>query len=236
MSFSGYVLPNYSVILVEGLRKPGYERFLQDFLQFLLPQCIIVPPEWSCPDGVEMIETRCDLHVFKKTPLLVPPTDFVVFSTRIRETQLQHLAVKEHVGVFLESLVGHKIVLLGDKEVETVGEKESHILSFDNVYRLARAKLGKYIVLDRTVKSCADSPDLKMLKEDMEIISAARFVVTIGYGGNFVMNMVYARQSVCWTSTHDQWVESVLKKNREKTVIASQHHHLLANWIRTHKS
>jgi hypothetical protein len=127
-----------------------------------------------------------------KIPNKLKGIEYIVLMTKVRlyKKDLYAKAVKMGLWKKLSALSKrYKIVILGEKQIEYNAE---YMNQLDNVYTIYD-DIIKYIpkenIIDLSMPAWGKSaPSLSRLKKDMTIIAGAKYSISIGVGGNFVMS------------------------------------------------
>ena len=114
--------------------------------------------------------------------------EYVVLTTKVRS--LDKLPFFQRSPEFWNALKTHKVVILGEREVEQ--RKEYLVPQLKNqvfgIYDQAIYNLRRELLVDRTIPALGNSVStLKQIQQDCLIMRDAKAVICLGNGGNQVM-------------------------------------------------
>jgi hypothetical protein len=143
-----------------------------------------------------IIPTKPELgHILCKGTPLNLGEEYVVLTTKIRSMPRRCWNAKELWDTIRQISVKYKIVVLGEKIVEMNADHLS--LGADNIYGIYQDILSNIPndrIVDLTFPSLGiTSPILSRVQQDCLIMQDAKFVITLGIGGNFTMANAVAK-------------------------------------------
>jgi hypothetical protein len=147
----------------------------------------------------------------KLIDLELPPIstdEYIVITTKVRGLPLYNLYIKIYKKQILETLKKcskkYKIVIIGDRglptsiEYKTIGNQRVYCIYNDLINELPQDR-----ILDLTVNDTyIDVPDITKLIQDCTYMNKAKAVITIGYGGNFILAL--AASTTCISFVGDR--------------------------------
>jgi hypothetical protein len=144
--------------------------------------------------------------------------EYIVLTTKIRylKRAIFNSVAPELWPVLRELSKKYKLVVLGERVVERnkdyINWTEEEIYG---IYPEIMANLDTSNLLDLTVPALGESaPDLKQIMQDCLIMNEAKFVVTLGVGGNFCMSTSTAKMAIGYRTDGIEFTD-VIFNNRE---------------------
>jgi len=148
-------------------------------------------------DDLNIIPQKPELSVYK--PLLCKGNslnleeEYIVITTKLRyfDKSIFYKLSSQLWGTLKELSKKYKIVVLGERVVEMCQDYLDHGANqIYGIYEQIIANLPNDRILDLTVPALGiTSPTLSQIQQDCLIMSEAKFVITLGIGGNFCMAM-----------------------------------------------
>lgn len=138
----------------------------------------------------DIIVTPSLYHMCQGEPLNIG--EYVVITTKVRVLS-KHVLIPL-INQLWETLnlidSKYKIVILGEKEVESNKEYINQTETTYSIYNNIINGLNKDRIVDLTIPALGVTiPDMKQIKQDMLIMKNAKFVIVLGVGGNFCMSV-----------------------------------------------
>jgi hypothetical protein len=190
---------NRSIIGSVG-RSLEYNQFLDDIGQLFFSQ----PPYVLCDEPFpyrEGLRVYTDFAIKPQKPelghLLCKGTPlnldcpYIVMTTKLRYFERDHFnGISPQLWSSVRDLATtHKIVVLGEREVEMNGEYQVHTdKHIYSIYNDIKNNVPADRLVDLTFPALGiTSPKLSQVQQDCLIMRDARLVITLGVGGNFCM-------------------------------------------------
>lgn len=124
--------------------------------------------------------------------------EYIVVTTKIRGLKTFSNKWKEYFKVLNELSEKYKIVVVGEKDYDlntSIYEK----VHYFHCYYNELMKNIKNNIIDLTVDGGSIFiPDLEQIKKDCTIMNRAKYVITVGFGGNFILGISVANRMVNW--------------------------------------
>lgn len=199
LSFDNNILSLY--------RNNDYRRFLYEIgeLFFSEPPFKLIapgqmyklrwPPDFQKDYGVRMIIPKLK-HLLCKGTLLNLGREYMVFTTKIRYVPRHQYNrhFDQHFWHLIRQLSEkYKVVVMGERAIEMNREYSERGNGSDNIYSIYN-DIMKNIPLDRVLDLTIPAlgittPNLSQIQQDCLIMSEAKFVVSIGIGGNVLLSV-----------------------------------------------
>lgn len=128
-------------------------------------------------------------HLLCKGQPLDVEEEYIVLTTKIRYLSREGFNGPQLWDIIRQLSQKHKIVVLGEKQVEMNGEylidTSRYVYS---IYPDIIANVPADRLIDLTISSLGiTSPVLSQIQQDCLIMNKAKFIITLGIGGNFCM-------------------------------------------------
>jgi len=179
---------------------PKYYQFLNEFgsmlfttTPYVFSRCLQFPP-MNLHDGAHSIKTlnlvarKPDLdHILCQGSSLNLGEEYIVITTKIRGIERREFFAQSiHMWRALRELSKkYKIVILGERTVETSKEYGNNRNIIYGIYEQIIANLPQDRVVDLTVPALGITvPNIDSIKQDCLIMKQAKFVITLAVGGN----------------------------------------------------
>jgi hypothetical protein len=124
---------------------------------------------------------------------------YIVLTTKARQFDrgIFNQCSKQFWDTLLNLSKKYKIVILGEREVEMRKEYHGDINSFFGLYNDIISLIPKNRLIDLTVPALGETvSNLKQIQQDCLIMKEAKFVITLGVGGNFCMATAVADMAI----------------------------------------
>ena len=176
------------------------------------------------PQKPELAHLLC-----KGTPLNLDQ-EYIVITTKVRQLpQAKFAPLSIQLWRVLKQLTNkYKLVILGERKVEMRKEyaiyaKKKEIFGiYDNIM----VNIPNDRILDLTVPALGETvSDLAQVQQDCLIMNQAKFVITIGIGGNFCMATSVAKMAIGYRQDTLQFTDRIFTKEYPNAIITK-------NWIR----
>jgi hypothetical protein len=137
-----------------------------------------------------LIPQKPNIDSLCKGALLSLDEEYIVITTHVRYIPKQHLyTLLPQLLMKLKELSNkYKIVIMGERAIEE-GHEYSHQENINNVYSIYKqivSGINSERIIDLTIPfSGLTAPDIKKLQQDCLLMQEAKFVITLGVGGNF---------------------------------------------------
>lgn len=152
------------------------------------------------------------------TPLNIGE-EYVVVTTKARSLDMNRFRSRSNQFIFeLKRLSQkYKIVILGEKIVEMRKEYkfEEHQNRIFSIYDAIVNNISPDRICDLTVPSLGNTAyNLQSIQQDCLIMRDAKFVITFGCGGNFIMSLASSKLSIGYREDDFAW-NNILFENKE---------------------
>lgn len=168
------------------------------------------------PHKIEMAHLLC-----KGTPLNVGE-EYIVVTTKVRQI-LRRPFLPQSIKLWevLSKLSKkYKIVILGERVVEMRKEYGPYNGGVFGIYDELIANLPADRVLDLTVPALGETvSDLSQIQQDCLIMNQAKFVVTLGVGGNFCMSTSVARMAIGYRTDNLDFANKVYSREYPNAIV-----------------
>jgi sugar O-acyltransferase (sialic acid O-acetyltransferase NeuD family) len=119
--------------------------------------------------------------------------NYIVFTTKIRSSDKSLFNILSEFKTFCEtSKFNVPIVIIGERKL--LDNYEVLVHPFRCIYDILILLKKNNNVIDLTEETLNNNPNFDSFIRDINIISYASEVISIGYGGNFCMNMFFGKQ------------------------------------------
>lgn len=145
--------------------------------------------------------------------------EYIVITTKARSVdmkKLRSLSV-QFIAQIKRLSQKYKIVLLGEKVVELRKEYrfEEHHDRIFSIYDTVVNNIPQDRLLDLTVPSLGNTAyNLKHIQQDCVFMRDAKFVITFGCGGNYMLSLASSKMSIGWRDDDFGW-SNVLFEGKE---------------------
>lgn len=196
---------------------PKYWKFLDDLgtLLFSEPPYVFThdknPPIHTMNTirslGITPRKPNLD-HLLCKGQSLNVGQEYIVLTTKARVfDRIKFLPQSVQLWATLKKLSEkYKIVILGEREVEQSKEYAPNKNTIFGIYEQIIANLPADRIIDLTIPALGiTAPELTKIQQDCVIMKEAKFVITLGIGGNFwlavsVANTIGYRTDTDWVT------------------------------------
>ena len=157
--------------------------------------------------------------------------EYIVITTKVRYVAKSNFQC--HSVEFwntIQSLSSkYKIVVIGEREVETNDEYAIHTSQhIYSIYNDIINNVPNYRVVDLTIPALGiSSPNLTQLQQDCLIMKEAKFVITFGVGGNFCLSTAVANMAIGWRTDNLNFFDLVYGKEYPDAIITKKWDHFL---------
>lgn len=93
----------------------------------------------------------------------------------------------------------YKIIIMGERYVENNVEVRQHKIV--SLYEILMSMKNNNDILDLTHNILYDNDDFELFVNEIEIMNKARFNITFGWGGSFVITNAFSRNNICYVSS-----------------------------------
>src|SRR5208282_2230500 len=145
--------------------------------------------------------------------------EYIVITTKIRHIDKSIFYPKsiELWSILKQLSEKYKIVILGEREVEKRKEYEWAGLKngIFGIYEQIISNIPENRVHNLTVQSLGNTPsNIRQVQQDCLIMKEAKFVITLGIGGNFCMSTAVANMAIGWRQD-DMWITDMTFNEKE---------------------
>lgn len=217
-----YVTHHPSIVAREKNNSPEYWKFLHEIgaLFFSEPPYIYNQGQHDFSDTYGLWKTfKIPPRILQlksylcKGPTLNLDQEYIVLTTKIRHIDRPSLnKIIPDFWRVLNKLSGkYKIVIMGEREVEM---QHDYLIHGPNqiygIYNEMKQNLNPDNVIDLSVPALGiTNSTLSKIQRDCLIMEQAKFIVTLGIGGNFVMGMAIANL-IGYRMDNDQTTDAIL--------------------------
>lgn len=145
--------------------------------------------------------------------------EYIVVTTKARSIdmiQFNSILAQTFVNELVRLARKYKIVILGEKIVEMRKEYrfEEHQNRIFSIYTRIMNSVPSDRIHDLTVPSLGNTAyNLKNIQQDCMVMKDAKFVVTFGCGGNFIMSLASSKLTIGYREDNFEW-NRVLFENK----------------------
>jgi hypothetical protein len=147
--------------------------------------------------------------------------EYIVITTKARQLNKSIFFSKSPQlwNVLYKLSQKYKIVILGERLVEIRKEYGDGAAVF-SIYEQIIVNLPNDRILDLTVPALGETvADLKDIRQDCLIMKEAKFVITLGVGGNFCMSTASSNMSVGFRTDDLEFTNAIYKKEYPNAII-----------------
>lgn len=207
-------------------KKKLWDKYLDDIgvLFFSEPPYVLDSRELPFYDSGDFIRVfgltykKAEMaHLLCKGTSLNLGEEYIVITTKARQlTKSSFFGPSIQLWDVLRKLSQkYKIVVLGERVVEMRKEYDSLRDQIFGIYEQIIANLPPDRILDLTVPALGETvSDLSQIMQDCLIMNEAKFVVTLGVGGNFCMSTAVAKMAIGFRNDNLPMTNSIFQ-NRE---------------------
>lgn len=175
-------------------------------------------PRFSCMDNIyqDIIvsdESKYSIKTYSDELCIgdpLPISDYIVISTKVRGAPLLNdfdtFYKKQFIDTLLKLCDKYKIVILGEREIlnnveyRHIGPQRIYCIYND----LIKVLLNTGQVIDMTISGNeASMPSLKKIQQDCLIMNNAKNVISMGFGGNFILTLASAKAITSFVGEED---------------------------------
>jgi hypothetical protein len=171
------------------------------------------------PQKIEMAHLLC-----KGSPLNLGE-EYIVITTKLRQVE-KNIFYPHSIELWktIRKLSSkYKIVILGERTVEMRKEYSSIQSSVFGIYEQLIANLPKERIVDLTVPALGETvSDLKQIQQDCLIMNEAKFVITLGIGGNSCMAHAVANMSIGFRADNSTFADAVFHNKEYPNAIVTK--------------
>ena len=206
---------SYNETVIRDYRDETYRQFLQELGELLFTSH---PYHFDHADHpfmdnsgnifkeLKIVPKKSDLKeiLCKGEPLNISE-EYVIITTKVRAVSREMFAQNEEKlwDALKEVSNKYKIVIMGERNVEISKEYEGIQNFVYCIYDKIVANISADRIIDLSVPALGISvPNLAKIKQDCLIMNKARYVITIGIGGNFVLSAAVAN-TIGFKSDHE---------------------------------
>lgn len=208
------ITPNNRIIDQYKNGDKNFKNFIYSFMKIMFsdkPYSVKqnqAYPRFSCMDNIYQNiiisdESKYSIKTYSKELCVGEPlqiSDYIVISTKVRGAPLLNdfniFYRKQYLDALLRLCDKYKIVILGERDVldnveyRSIGPQRIYCIYND----LMQVLLNTGQVIDMTISGNeASIPTLKKLQQDCLIMNNAKNVISLGFGGNFILTLASAK-------------------------------------------
>ena len=168
------------------------------------------------PQKINMVNLLC-----KGTPLNLSE-EYIVITTKVREMEKGFFTCHSaSLWTTLRVLSSkYKIVILGERVVEMRKEYITCSNSVFGIYEQIISNLPSERILDLTLPALGETvSSLAQVQQDCLIMNGAKFVITIGLGGNSCMAHSCAKMAIGFRSDNLPYAEQLFSKEYPDLIV-----------------
>lgn len=233
LSFDNYFLSEY--------RNNGYISFLNEIgaLFFSEPPYQLVsnqnwtrrwPPEFQRDYRINMVIPQLQGLLCKGT-LLNLGEEYIVMTTKVRDLEKSHYQqdIAPQLWPIMKRLSNkYKVIIMGERCVEMSKEYNEHgTHKIYSIYEDIISNIPQHRALDLSIPALGITvPNLKRLQQDCLIMNEAKFVCSIGIGGNVILSVATAntinyrtdntKEANILFGDNKEYGKSIVTKNRQE--------------------
>lgn len=134
--------------------------------------------------------------------------EYIVITTKMRQFPISYFEqIKDRLTPVLQNLAKkHKIVILGEREVEMTKEYTNSVNKGQvfGIYKYLINILPKENLIDLSIPSLGNTVStFSQFQQDCLIMKEAKYVITFGHGGNFWMSVGVAQQTISFRAENN---------------------------------
>lgn len=151
-------------------------------------------------------------HLLCKGNSLILGSEYIVITTKIRGLKTANiLPLSIQLWKVLRKLSEkYLIVIMGEKEIEMSGEYISQRALISCMYEQIVSNIPNDRIVDLTVPALGiTTPNLSKIQQDCLIMKEAKFVLTLGIGGNVWLSAAVAPKTIGYREDGD-WMTDLL--------------------------
>lgn len=157
--------------------------------------------------------------------------EYIVITTKlryVRKTTFLPLSI-DLWRVLKELSKKYKIVVLGEREVEMRKEYLSSSDSIFGIYEQIIANLPADRTVDLTLPALGETvSDLKQIQQDCLIMNEAKFVITLGVGGNSCMAHSTAKMAIGFRDDNLEFANIVFSKEYPNAIVTKNWNYFIS--------
>lgn len=192
-----------------GAKKQLWDKYLNDLgkLFFSESPYVLIPHPTVYGGDIGILVQRLQMQPLKpsmsqflcKGTSLQLDEEYIVITTKIRHLpkSIFYPRAGELWRVLNQLSKKYKIVILGERVVEMRKEYDSIAHEVFGLYEQIISNIPAERIVDLTVPALGETvSDLKQIQQDCLIMNEAKFVITLGVGGNFCMATSTAKMAI----------------------------------------
>lgn len=157
---------------------------------------------------------------------------YIVITTKVREISKGNfypLSINLW-STLAELSKKYKIVILGEREVEMRKEYEASNNSIFGIYEQIVSNVPSERVLDLTVPALGETvSNLAKIQQDCLIMKQARFVITLGIGGNFCMATAVSDMVIGFRADSHWLADTVFNREYPNAIVTKDWSYFINN-------
>lgn len=184
---------------------------------------VLIPKLGIMPHKAEMGHLLC-----KGTPLDIG--EYIVITTKVRWAHRRTINpwINEFWNIMRSLATKYKIVILGERIVEMRKEYGTDTDDIFSIYNEILHNIPADRILDLTLPALGETvSDLTQIQQDCLIMRDAKFVVTMGVGGNFCMSTSVGKMSIGFRSDRLIFTDRVFGREYPNAIITKNYMHFL---------
>lgn len=227
-------------------KKQLWDQFLHEMGQlfFGMPPYVLVdsPGKWG-GDSFDILVNKLGMHPQKidlayllcKGNSLNLGEEYIVITTKVRQVERNFFYPRsaELWKVLRRLSSKYKVVILGERVVEMRKEYNASVVF--GIYEQIISNLPADRVIDLTVPALGETvSNLKQVQQDCLIMNEAKFVITVGIGGNSCMAHSCAKMSIGFRSDNFPYAERLFSRDYPTLIVTkdwSRFIHLLEVYL-----
>lgn len=169
-------------------------------------------------------------HLLCKGQSLNLGEEYIVITTKIRELSKGiFFPLSIQLWTILRQLSKrYKIVVLGERVVEMRREYGVYPNAVFGIYEQVISNLPSDRIVDLTVPALGETvTDLTKIQQDCLIMKEAKFVITLGIGGNFVMATAVSNMVVGFRGDNHSLADQVFTQEYPNAIITKDWNHFI---------
>lgn len=157
-------------------------------------------------------------------------SEYIVITTKVRHVDKKILLpmINELWSVLQNLSKKYKIVILGERIVEMRKEYNMDPNGIYGIYEDIISNLPKDRIVDLTVPALGETvSDFSQIQQDCLIMKEAKFVITIGVGGNFCMATSVADMTIGFRADSLAYTDKIFYKEYPNAIITKNWAHFI---------
>lgn len=164
---------------------------------------------------IKISPKKAELHKYLCRGVALNTQDpYVVITTKIREMPPRNLYEMYSI------LRNHNVVILGERKVEMRKEYVDGRISVFGIYDEIIRSIPREKIIDLTVPALGETvSSLSQIQQDCFIMHNAKYVVTLGIGGNLCMAIASANKVIGYRTDSNHMADAMYNEETENIIV-----------------